>query len=93
MKLDDTAGVSTFSSVSQISVFPNPSEGILSFTIPTAIQNAEVNVYSIDGKLIFSKKGNLEKTSTYNLKHLNNGLYFVKVSDGKSTSTAKWMKK
>lgn len=93
VKLDDTAGVSTFSSVSQISVFPNPSDGILSFTIPTAIQNAEVNVYSIDGKLVFSKKGNLEKTSTYNLKHLNNGLYFVKVSDGKSTSTAKWMKK
>jgi len=51
-----------------------------------------VKIYSIDGKIVFSEKGTLEITNSYNLKHLNSGLYFVSISDGKKTLTAKWMK-
>lgn len=93
VKLEETAGITNINSASHISIFPNPSDGNLTFTIPEAMQSAEVKIYSIDGKVVFSEKGSLEKTTTYNLKHLNNGLYFVRISDGKLTSTAKWMKK
>lgn len=93
VKLEETAGITNINSASHISIFPNPSDGNLTFTIPEAMQSAEVKIYSIDGKVVFSEKGSLEKTTTYNLKHLNNGLYFLRISDGKLTSTAKWMKK
>ena len=93
VELEDIVGISEINAATQISIFPNPSDGVLSFTIPSAIQNAELKIYSIDGKVVFTKKGSLDKASTYNLKHLNNGLYFVRISDGKNTSTAKWMKK
>jgi hypothetical protein len=86
------ANVTDFSTASTIRIFPNPSEGTLSFTIPSAMQNAKVKIYSIDGKIVFSEERNLETTSTYNLKHLNGGLYFVSISDGKHTATAKWLK-
>ncbi|MCB0466546.1 MAG: T9SS type A sorting domain-containing protein, partial [Aequorivita sp.] len=49
--------------------------------------------YSVDGKVVFSEEGNLQTTNSYNLKHLNNGLYFVSITDGKKTYTAKWVKK
>lgn len=93
VELDETVGIAEFETGKNISIFPNPSEGILTFRIPATIQNAKVKVYSIDGKVVFSEEKNLEITSSYNLKHLNSGLYFVSISDGRRTSTAKWVKK
>ncbi|MBK5213875.1 MAG: T9SS type A sorting domain-containing protein [Flavobacteriaceae bacterium] len=92
VEIETIIGVNHFNAGSVINIFPNPSEGILTFKIPEAMQNAKVNIYSIDGKLAFYEERNLEPTSTFNLKHLNNGLYFVTISDGKHTSTAKWLK-
>ncbi len=92
VELDPTASVSD-NSASVISVYPNPSEGMLSFKIPSAIQNAKVKVYSVDGKVVFSEEGSLDATSTYNMKHLNSGLYFVSINDGNKIFTAKWVKK
>jgi hypothetical protein len=85
-------GIAENEAFTTLNIAPNPSSGILSFTIPSAIQNAKVKIYSIDGKLVFSEEGTLETTTSYNLKHLNNGLYFINISDGKNTTTAKWIK-
>lgn len=93
VEMEGTAGIASLDSDSRISIFPNPSEGMLKFRIPSSIQNAQIKIYSIDGKVVFSEERNLETTSSYNLKHLNSGLYFVSISDGKNTSTAKWIKK
>ncbi len=93
VELEPLIGVTDFNAAPTISIYPNPSEGVLTFKIPAAIQNAKVKIYSVDGKLVFSEERNLETTSTFNLKQLNSGLYFVTISDGKNTSTAKWVKK
>ncbi len=92
VELDPIAGVSDFIASPTIKIFPNPSEGILSFKISETIQNAKMKIYSIDGKVVFSEERNLEISNSYNLKHLNSGLYFVTISDGEHTSTAKWVK-
>ncbi|MDP2685879.1 MAG: T9SS type A sorting domain-containing protein [Aequorivita sp.] len=92
VELEETAGITDFNAGSVISIFPNPSEGILTFKIPEAMQNAKVKIFSIDGKIVYSKEGNLETTNSYNLKHFNSGVYFVTISDGKKTFTAKWLK-
>ena len=92
VEIDPLIGIADFNAAQTISIYPNPSEGMLTFTIPSAMQNAKVKIYSIDGKMVFSEEKNLETTSSYNLKHLKCGLYFVSISDGKNTSTAKWVK-
>ncbi|HET8803412.1 MAG TPA: T9SS type A sorting domain-containing protein [Aequorivita sp.] len=92
VEIEEIMGVTDFNSGSEIQIFPNPSEGILTFKIPQAVQNAKVKIFSIDGKIVFSEEENLETTNSYNLKHLNSGLYFVTISDGKKTFTAKWVK-
>jgi len=89
---EETAAITEFSQYNII-ISPNPSGGILSFHLPKQIQNAQLKIYSTDGKMVFSEEGNLETTSTFNLKHVNSGLYFISISDGKNKYTAKWVKK
>src|SRR5690606_14478046 len=93
VELDETASILEFSQNNLINIAPNPSEGILAFTIPSAMQNAKVKVYSIDGKIVFSEETNLGTSSAFNLKHLKSGLYFLSIADGKKIFTAKWVNK
>lgn len=92
VELGPIAGVTEMDKNPTINIFPNPSTGILSFKLPQSILNAETNIYSVDGKLVFSKKGNLETTNSFNLKHLKNGLYFISVTEGDKKFVAKWIK-
>ncbi len=91
--IEGTTGITAMEKPQTIKIFPNPSEGILTLTVPSRIDNAKLKIYSIDGRLVFSKEGQIETATSYNLKHLNAGLYFVTISNGKLTHTAKWIKK
>lgn len=92
VELDQTVGIAEINALN-LTVFPNPSEGMLTLNIPKPMVNAKVKIYSVDGKMVFSEKTDLETTTTLNLKQFNSGLYFVSISDGKKTFTAKWVKK
>lgn len=92
VELDQTVGIAEINALN-LTVFPNPSEGMLTLNIPKPMVNAKVKIYSVDGKLVFSEETDLETSTTLNLKQFNSGLYFVSISDGKKTFTAKWVKK
>ena len=92
VELDETAAITEFAQNNVINIAPNPSGGILSFHLPKPIQNAQMKIYSIDGKMVFSEEMDLGTTSSFNLKQLNSGLYFISISDGKNKYTAKWVK-
>jgi hypothetical protein len=80
----------------EISIFPNPSSGYLSFNMFTN-ENAEllITIEDISGKLLLSQKVN--PTRGYNQNELNisdfvNGIYIIKISsckDGNLIKTAK----
>lgn len=92
-------GIADSDFLPEIKIFPNPSEGMLAIRISSEMHNSKVKVYSTDGKVVFSEdiatgkqEGNPETISHFNLKHLKSGIYFVSISDGKKTLTAKWIK-
>lgn len=89
------AGVNDITATNSIEVSPNPSEGILNISFPIALQDATVQVYSVDGKVVFSEATSIQQNTPlqYNLKSLKNGLYFVTITSGKQNYTAKWIKK
>ncbi len=95
VELEDIMGITDNAAALKIVINPNPSDGILNLTIPSQMKNATIKVYSIDGKVVFSDERDFaENTSnSYNLKSLKTGLYLINISDGKSTFTAKWLKK
>ncbi len=88
------AGVEDFTSGFQVNISPNPSTGIVSFALPIELQNAEIKVYSINGKTIFSERRDLSAAEKveYNFTTFKSGIYFITISNGKQSFTGKWIK-
>jgi N-acetylneuraminic acid mutarotase len=71
-------------SVSSVSIYPNPSNGI--FQINSSLQKGEVEIYSVKGEKVFSSLITNSST-TINLSTQPAGIYFVRVmAEGKSYS-------
>ncbi|WP_299607615.1 endonuclease [uncultured Aquimarina sp.] len=83
---DPTLGIDYLNLEKLVTVYPNPSSD-RSITINTAnITGAEINVYDIIGKLIFSKKNLLENTLISNLPQ---GMLLVEIISSKRSITKK----
>lgn len=68
-----------------IEIYPNPSRGLLNVTLKNP---ADFNIYDLSGKLI--RSGSFDKfQNELNITALANGLYFLQVTNGKSTITEK----
>jgi subtilisin-like proprotein convertase family protein len=69
-----------------ISIYPNPTTGI--FTIAGDVKNANVNVMSITGEVVYQNNISGNNT-TIDLSNNAKGLYFVSISTEKGTETYK----
>ena len=74
-----------------ISLFPNPTKNTINFTFPTEIDEMEVTVYSLLGKVVSSKLIYRNKPST-DVSFLPNGLYMVQVKYDDTIKTIKLLK-
>jgi alpha-tubulin suppressor-like RCC1 family protein len=82
-------GLSTtdFSNQENVQLYPNPNNGNFKIEITGKIENAQVNVYSILGQLIYNQKINAEFTNlTIGLKQ---GLYLVSIENKNQTYVQK----
>ena len=79
---DEPTSVSVADGV-QAKLYPNPNNG--SFTLAydlKALNTANVTIYDISGKLVYKKEiDNLENKIAINTLNLNNGIYFIQLSD------------
>lgn len=66
----------SYTNQSLISVFPNPTHSFLEVTSLYNIQ--QVELYSIDGRVVFTTNINLSKSATIDVSSLHSGFYFVK---------------
>lgn len=74
-------GIQTLST-DVVSIYPNPSNGFV--VVKTALLNAQVNVFDINGKKVFTQTTSSFETPL-DLSHLANGVYQLNiVSDNKS---------
>lgn len=75
-------------------IFPNPSYSTTYYDVKTpSLIEVHWNVYEY-GKVVFSGKSFGEKGERLDLDldFLPNGIYFIQISDGRSSSTHKWVK-
>ncbi len=81
----NTTSVTTISNTQQFAICPNPSNGV--FTIERKVESeADIAVYNVAGVKVFtSSTGN--KQVNLDLSHLNAGMYFVQLTDERSTTT------
>jgi hypothetical protein len=65
-----------------IAIFPNPSTGDFTITPADFIQSAEVEVFTMQGKKIYSNKIFNATEINVRVKNIIPGMYFVKLNDG-----------
>ena len=73
------------SELNKLNVFPNPSNETVNVS---GIENAELKIFSMDGREIMSKK----QTNSIWVQELECGIYFLKISKGTESATVKFIK-
>jgi hypothetical protein len=78
-----------------VRLYPNPFDNVLNVEFgKVASSKTAIEVYSLDGKLVFSEKLRVEDaTLSIDLSSLNSGMYFVKVSSLNTETIFKVIKK
>ncbi len=76
---------------SAIQAFPNPTDGLVTFTLTAILDNATVNVFLLNGQLQLSQQhsGN---TINLDFSNLAAGAYFVEILNGESVSRIRVIK-
>ncbi|MBN2729187.1 MAG: T9SS type A sorting domain-containing protein [Bacteroidales bacterium] len=73
----------------EITVYPNPSSGLLSVYIPDFISGYSMLIYDMTGKLVYTTKL-LGKSNSFDFSYFSKGVYFMQIPEaGKSL---KWIK-
>ncbi len=72
----------------EISIYPNPSTGLINVTVPKQNSEASVLITDIIGKTIIKQQLN-NKTTQFNLSELPKGIYLVKVKEGEMSKVEK----
>lgn len=70
----------------QVSVYPNPSNGIIN--ISSKIANNNIEVFDVTGRKVYTTHTN-STLSTIDLSSYGKGVFVVKISDGKNVTTKK----
>ena len=62
-----------------ISVYPNPTNGNITIHLPITINNADIYIYSLEGKALLKKQLRGNEEFMISISHLNSGVYYLKV--------------
>ncbi|MCF8429829.1 MAG: FG-GAP-like repeat-containing protein [Bacteroidia bacterium] len=77
---DATVGVNEVNKINHISIYPNPTSGIVTISSNQTIVNIEV--FDVTGKAVFSQQNNSHQTNLeIDLSALSNGIYFINVQN------------
>ena len=60
----------------KIAIYPNPSDGLMQVTLPEDVKS--LSIIDLSGKVLLRLKG-VPNQLELNLKHLNSGIYLIKV--------------
>ncbi len=85
----DLTSVNDFQKKSEISVFPNPSKGVINIVNENNVINS-IKVFDLMGRSLYYKdKMESTYTTTIDLSGLKVGLYFIEIKSGNSVFTKK----
>src|SRR6056297_115845 len=75
--------------IETLKVYPNPTKGNISVEMPEKIKNqTNIEIYSLSGAKVYTK--NISKNDNeINIQHLTNGVYIIRISDGRKVYSNK----
>ncbi len=88
-RCDNNVGIHEIGNGENISIYPNPSNGI--FTLNSQSAKGEIYIYNLLGEVIYKSKMN-SSVSRIDLSEHANGIYFVRVISGSEIYSGKLLK-
>lgn len=64
-----------------VNIFPNPASYLVSIESSEVIENGVIQLFDINGRLIFKEKIDLFKNYAINCENYQNGVYFITIHD------------
>ena len=71
-----------------ISVYPNPSKGIININLGDVNGETLFTLYDVQGRTVLTKKSNTD-TESLNIENLSNGIYMLSIENGAAKTTQK----
>lgn len=75
----------------EFTLTPNPAKSKLHIRLPQSFENAEVAIYDVLGKKVYARTLSA-LSSSIDVSKWNNGIYLVRVSNGTTTQTKRFIK-
>jgi Secretion system C-terminal sorting domain len=86
-----TTGLNDLNQNLQLHLQPNPAHDYLEITgLPS--DDYEVNIYSMEGRLLASKKQHADLSLTIPVSHFQSGMYLTEIRNENLRTTVKWVK-
>jgi hypothetical protein len=85
-------GINENNFFNDISIYPNPTNNLVNINLGEGSSSVNLNLTSIDGKVIYESNINTEKIVTINLNNNSKGVYFLRVSNDKNHKVFKVIK-
>lgn len=85
-----TSGMQEFKLDGSLSIFPNPTDGLVNINVSDGEKLQRIVVYSLTGQVLYQEKlvGSVSE-KTLDLKYLNKGVYFIEIQTEKSKMSKK----
>ncbi len=83
-------GTAAFSSLDDVAIFPNPSNGIFSLSKNNSFEISKIRVFDSTAKLIKEiRRGSNDQDDIINLSDLSKGLFFIELSNNENKAVKK----
>ena len=79
LELDFNLSVETIVDNNQLKAYPNPTNAILNFSLPMIVNNSEVSLRDVTGKVMYSKQLEMVNEHQIDITSLPKGLYVLSV--------------
>ncbi|MDG1333594.1 MAG: glycine-rich protein [Crocinitomicaceae bacterium] len=90
--VDACVGMNEFNPLSNVSVFPNPSNGLVTISHEDINGSFDYTVTSIDGKVVRQTMNSVDENVTIDLSQEPNGTYLILIESGRFQRTLKLVK-
>jgi hypothetical protein len=70
---------SAFKNLENITLYPNPTTGELTIT-NDELKITSIDIFDVYGRKLYSSASSMSQHTTFNISHLNSGIYFIKIT-------------
>lgn len=87
IQVDDCSGVDEINALSNLSIFPNPSNGLFTLSFGQELGKLDYSILTIDGRMVQNGTTATENEFTIDLRNEPKGTYLLKLNAGSATQT------